>query len=247
MSKLAIGRNQVKEALRASLAEKVFVGKGTRGAAVGEIRNAARAARIPVAEVSRHKLSELSGSGTNQGVVAVLSEVPYKDVAEILVLARNRGEPPLIALLDQIQDPHNLGAVIRSAEAAGVHGVVITKRRAAGVTDAAFRASAGAAAHVPIVRVANLKNTIEALKKERVWIVGADPDGRDIYHETDLSGPLGIVIGGEGKGLRHLILEHCDFTVRIPMSGRINSLNASVAAALLFFEAKRQREAGGKN
>ncbi len=239
MSKLAIGRNQVKEALRASLVEKVFVAKGVRD--VDEIRLAARAGGVPVVEVNRRKIDGLADGERHQGIVATLSRVPYADVAKILAAARARGEAPLVALLDEIQDPHNLGAIIRSAEAAGVHGVVITKRRAAGVTEAVFRASAGAVAHIPVVKVANLKNAIEALKKERIWIVGADQDARETYNEADLTGPLGIVIGGEGKGLRRLVREHCDFTVRIPMSGKVNSLNASVAAALMFFEVKRQR------
>ncbi len=239
MADLAIGRNQVKEAIRASLVERVFVAKGTRD--VGEIRQAARAAGIPVVEVNRRKLEELAGGERHQGIVAALSRVSYADLAAILASARERGEPPLVALLDEIQDPHNLGAIIRSAEAAGVHGVVITKRRSAGVTDAVFRASAGAAAHVPVAKVANIKNAIEFLQKEKVWIVGADQDAREIYHDADLTGPLGIVIGGEGKGMRRLVREHCDFTIRIPMSGKVNSLNASVAAALMFFEVRRQR------
>ncbi len=243
MSKLAIGRNQVKEALKASLVEKVFVAKGTKD--VGEIRRAASAGGIPLVEVNRRKLEELAGGERHQGIIAAISGVPYTDIAAILDTARARGEPPLVALLDEIQDPHNLGAIIRSAEAAGVHGVVITKRRAAGVTEAAFRASAGAAAHVPVAKVANLKNAVEALKKERVWIVGADQEAPEVYNEADLTGPLGIVIGGEGKGLRRLIREHCDFTVKIPMSGKVNSLNASVAAALMFFEVKRQRAKSG--
>ena len=239
MSKLAIGRNQVAEALKASLAGKVFIVKGTTG--LDDIKQAARDAKVPFVAVNRRKLEDLAAGERHQGVVATLSSVPYTDVAAILAAARSKGEPPLIALLDEIQDPHNLGAILRSAEAAGVHGVTITKHRSAGVTEAAFRASAGAAAHIPVAKVTNLRNTIDSLKKEKVWIVGADQDATETYNEADLTGPLGIVIGGEGKGMRRLIKENCDFTVKIPMSGKVNSLNASVAAALMFFEARRQR------
>jgi 23S rRNA (guanosine2251-2'-O)-methyltransferase len=243
MGKYAVGRNQVKEALGASLVEKVYIAKGSRGRAVDEVRQAARSAKVPVLQVNRRKLEELAGGLRDQGVVGLLSEIPYSSLEEILASAEKRGEPAFIALLDGIQDPHNLGAIIRSAEAAGLHGVVVTTRRSAGLSETVFRTSAGAAAHLPVAKVGNLSSTIESLKKKRVWVVGADQGADKACYETDLTGPLAVVVGGEGKGVRRLVKEHCDFTVRIPMAGRVNSLNASVAAALVFFEAKRQRDA----
>ena len=242
MAKFAVGRNQVQEALGAGLVEKVYVARGSRGKPIAEVWRAARAARVPVMEVSRRKLEELAGGVRNQGVVGSLAEVPYSSLEEILGAAEERGEKPFLALLDQVQDPHNLGAIIRSAEACGLHGVVVTSRRSAGMSEAVFRTSAGAAAHLPVAKVANLSHTVETLKKKRIWVAAADQDAEKTCYEADLTGPLAIVVGGEGKGIRRLVKEHCDFTVRIPMAGKVNSLNASVAAAVVFFEAKRQRD-----
>ncbi len=233
----------MKEALQAGLAEKVYVAGGSRGKAIAEVWRAAKSARVPVLEVSRRRLEELAGGLRNQGVVGLLSEVPYSSLEDIIAAAEQRHETPFVALLDQIQDPHNLGAIIRSAEACGLHGVVVTSRRSAGLSETVFRTSAGAAVHLPIAKVGNLSNAIETLKKKRVWVVGADQDAEKTCYDTDLSGPLAVVVGGEEKGVRRLVKEHCDFTVRIPMAGKVNSLNVSVAAAIVFFEAKRQRDA----
>ncbi len=242
MADLAIGRNQVEEALRANTAEKVLVARGTKGAAIREIRSDARGAGVPVRDVDRREVNGMADGLRHQGVIAILARVGYVSVDDILKHARSLGEDPFIALLDGLQDPRNLGAVLRSAEAAGVHGVVLTTRKSVGLTEAAFRTSAGAAAHIRVARVTSLKNTLEKLKKARVWIAGADQEGDQSLHEADLAGPVGIVIGGEGKGLRRLVREHCDFTVRIPMAGKINSLNASGAGALIFFEVRRRRD-----
>ncbi len=244
MADLAIGRNQVEESLRASTVERVLVARGTKGAAIREIRSTARSAGVPVRDVDRREINGMAEGLRHQGVIAILSRIPYVEVDDILEHARSLGQELFIALLDGVQDPRNLGAIIRSAEAAGVHGVVLTTRKSVGLTEAAFRTSAGAAAHILVARVKSLKNTLEKLKKAHVWIAGADQEGDQSLHEVDLTGPIGIVIGGEGKGLRRLVREHCDFTVRIPMAGKINSLNASVAGALIFFEVRRWRDSG---
>jgi 23S rRNA (guanosine2251-2'-O)-methyltransferase len=241
MSDIIVGRNAVVEALRSGQTiEKVFLARGLHGRIVTEVRRRARGSGVPVEEVPRAKLDALSGATKHQGVVALGAAAPYLDLDDIRQRAVARQEPPLIAVLDGIEDPRNLGAIMRCAESAGVHGIVVPKRRAAGLTAAAIKAAAGAHAHLPVVRVTNIAALLDELKKEGLWIIGADPGADKIFYEAELSGPSAIVIGGE-SGMRRLVRERCDVLVRIPMYGAVASLNASVAAALLFYEVRRQR------
>ncbi len=236
------GRNPVLEWLRAGYpAEKLLVSRELSGAALQEIQKLAAAGRIPVENLPRNDLARAAGSDNHQGVAARVTLPDYVEVEEILAIAAGRGEPPLIALLDCIQDPHNFGAILRTAEGAGLHGVIIPKDNAAPMTAAVYKASAGAAAHVAVARVTNLSRTIDELKEKGVWFTGADEEGSKLYTDLDLRGPTGLVLGSEGKGLRRLVREECDFITRIPLQGKVSSLNVSVAAALLFFEARRQR------
>jgi len=202
---------------------------------------AARERGIPVREVEKNKLRELAGTEGHQGVVAILSQISYGEIDDILQKAKEANETPLIAILDEIQDPHNLGAIIRSAEAFGFHGIIIPKDRSAGLTDVVVKTSAGAVSFIPIVRVVNLARLIDDLKEAGVWIAGADQDANESFYKADLNRSLGIVIGSEGKGLRPLIKKKCDFLLRIPLVGKVNSLNASVAAAILFCDVRNQR------
>ena len=187
----------------------------------------------------------MSVTGNHQGVIAQAAAHPYATLEELFAAAEGRGEPPLFVLCDGIEDPHNLGAIIRSADAAGAHGVIIPKRRAAGLTAVAARASAGALEHIPVHRATNLAAALDALKGKGVWVFGAEADGTVSLYEADFAGPAALVIGSEGAGLSRLIREKCDFIVSIPMRGRVNSLNASNAAAVLLFEAVRRRLHGG--
>lgn len=200
----------------------------------------ARKENIPVQRVDRQRLDKFAPETAHQGVVALAAAREYVEVEEILK-AVQPGEAPLLMLLDEIHDPHNLGAILRTAEAAGVHGVIIPRRRSAPLTQTVARSSAGAVEYVPVARVANLAMTMEDLKKKGLWIAGADAGGRELYWDARLDGPLALVIGGEDKGLGRLVKERCDMLVRFPMYGRINSLNASVAAALFAYEVLRQR------
>lgn len=200
----------------------------------------ARKENIPVQRVDRQRLDKFAPETAHQGVVALAAAREYVEVEDILK-AVQPGEAPLLMLLDEIHDPHNLGAILRTAEAAGVHGVIIPRRRSAPLTQTVARSSAGAVEYVPVARVANLAMTMEDLKKKGLWIAGADAGGRELYWDARLDGPLALVIGGEDKGLGRLVKERCDMLVRFPMYGRINSLNASVAAALFAYEVLRQR------
>ena len=237
------GRNPVVEALRAGRPfNKVLLAQGVgRSAAVAEILRLAKKARVVVERVDRRAIDRLSPGGRSQGVVAIAAAKSYTALERLLGVARERGEPPLLVALDHIEDPHNLGAVIRTADAAGVHGVIIPQRRAAALTGSVARGSAGAVEYVPVARVVNLSNALERLAKDNVWTVGIDPGGQRDYTEVDYRQPTAIVIGAEGKGLSRLVKEHCDLLASIPMRGRVASLNASVAAALVMYEAARQR------
>lgn len=242
MAHIIYGKNPVLEALTAGQPiNKIFVASGTRRAADNQIVQLARQRGIPVREADRRKLAALAGHAETQGVVALLTSQNYQELVDIFRVAQQRNESPLIALLDEIQDPHNLGAIIRSAEAFGFHGIIVTKNHSVGLTAVVAKTSAGAVAHLPIVRVTNLVQTLKDLKAQNIWLAGAAQEANATVFETDLNRPLGIVIGSEGRGLRRLVKETCDFLVRIPMFGRVNSLNASVAAALIFCEARRQR------
>lgn len=242
MSTNIYGKNPVKEALEAGLPiQKIFMAAGGKQKRDQKIEQLAHQRGIPVRFVDRKKLIELVGHDGAQGVVAVASEFGYSEAEDVFQNAKKKDEPPLIAILDEIQDPHNLGAIIRSAEAFGFHGIFIPKDRSAGLSDVVAKTSAGAISYMPIVRVTNLARELDELKERGIWIAGADQDAKESYYESNLKGPLGLVIGSEGKGLRRLIREKCDFLVRIPMVGKMNSLNASVAAALIFAEVRRQR------
>ncbi len=237
------GRNSVLEALKSGRpVNKVLVARGERQGSLREIIGQARARGLVVQEVEATKLTEIAGGVRHQGVVAMVPPVAYAEVEDILAKARALGEPPFLVLLDELEDPHNLGAILRTADAAGVHGVLIPKRRSAPLSATVAKTSAGAVEYVPVARVGNVVQAIEALKQEGLWVVGADMDGEKPYYQADLKGPLLVVVGGEGRGLGRLAKEACDFVVRIPMRGRISSLNASVACSLLLYEVYRQRE-----
>ena len=236
------GRNAVIEALRAGTAiDKIYLAKGDTDSALGHIANTARANGVVVVNADRRKLDEMSRTHAHQGVIAVAAVRAYASIEDIFQRAEERGEAPLIVLCDELSDPHNLGAVIRTAECAGAHGVVIPKRRSAGLTAIVAKTSAGAVSHIPVARVPNLTALMKELQKRGVWIFGAEMNGTTSLYEADLKGPAAIVIGSEGSGMSRLVAETCDFTVSIPMKGKINSLNASAAAAILLYEAVRQR------
>ncbi len=237
------GRNSVLEALKSGRpVNKVLVAKGERQGSLREIIGQAKARGLVVQEVDAAKLAELTGGMRHQGVVAMVPPVAYAEVEDILAKARDLGEPPFIVLLDELEDPHNLGAILRTCDAAGAHGVLIPKRRSAPLSAVVAKTSAGAVEYVPVARIGNVVQAIEALKKEGLWVVGADMDGDRPYYKADLKGPILLVVGGEGRGLSRLAKETCDFLVRIPMKGQITSLNASVACSLLLYEVYRQRE-----
>ncbi len=236
------GRNAVTEALRAGTnIDKIFIMKGEVDAALGHIASAARQKGIVVADADKNKLDKMSRTHAHQGVIAVAAVREYVSVEDILQIARDKGEQPLIVVCDELSDPHNLGAVIRTAECAGAHGVVIPKRRSAGLTAVVAKTSAGAVSHLPVARVANLPSLLKDLKKQGLWIFGTAADGTTSLYDADLKGPAVIVIGSEGDGMSRLVSETCDFLVSIPMKGKLNSLNASAAAAILLYEAVRQR------
>ena len=236
------GRNAVAEALRAGTPiDKVFLLKGEVDLPLRQLANQARQQGAVLAEVDRHKLDAMSRTHAHQGIIAVAAVREYASVEDLLQAARDRGEPPLLVVCDELSDPHNLGAVIRTAECAGAHGVIIPKRRSAGLTAVVAKTSAGAVSHLPVARVANLPSLLKQLKKEGLWIFGAAADGPVSLYEADLKGPAAIVIGSEGSGMSRLVAETCDVLVRIPMKGKLNSLTASAAAAILLYEAVRQR------
>ena len=236
------GRNAVIEALRAGVAiDKIFIARGETDAALGHIASAAREKGVVVVDADRRKLDAMSRTRAHQGVIAQAAVREYASVDDILAAARERGENPLILVCDELSDPHNLGAVIRTADAAGAHGVIIPKRRSAGLTAVVGKTSAGAVAYVPVARVPNLTALLKELKEEGIWVFGAAAEGSTSLYQADFKGPAAIVIGSEGTGMSRLVEETCDFTVSIPMLGKINSLNASAAAAVLLYEAVRQR------
>jgi 23S rRNA (guanosine2251-2'-O)-methyltransferase len=239
------GRNAVLEALRSGRPiGKILVAEGSRPGPLQELRRLARERGVLVQEVERMRLDRMSLTGKHQGVIALALAKEYVTVDDILRVARERQEEPFLLVLDGIEDPHNLGALIRTAEGAGVHGVVVPKRRAAPLTAAVGRASAGALEYMAVAQVPNLARCIEDLKSRGLWVVGADPQGEQVYTAADLTGPIAVVIGSEGKGIHRLVKEKCDFLVTLPMRGRISSLNASVAGSLVMYEIVRQRAGG---
>lgn len=237
------GRHSVLEAFRAGeLVDRLFVQKGLNGGPILSILKEARKNGTMVDFVSRERLDHMSETGHHQGVAATLSAFRYSEMEDIFALAGKKGVPPFIFLLDGIEDPHNLGAIIRTANLAGAHGVIIPKRRATGLTATAVKASAGAVLHTPVVRVTNLVRTMDGLKDRGLWFACADMGGELMYRQN-LTGSIGLVIGNEGSGVSRLVREKCDFTAAIPMDGDIDSLNASVAAGILAYEVVRQRMA----
>lgn len=242
MSKQIEGRNPVLEALRSGRSiNKLVVARGQREGSIREVIALARQAGVIIQEVDRRNLDELAEGRAHQGVIAMVAAHRYADIDDIFQAAEARGEAPLIFVLDGIEDPQNLGALIRTADGAGVHGVIIPERRAAPLTETVAKVSTGAIEYVPVVRVTNLARSIEELKRRGVWVVGTHQEARELYHEAKLTGPLAIVIGSEGKGIGRLVAEKCDFTVRLPMLGHVTSLNAAVAGAVLAYEVRRQR------
>ena len=243
MADVIEGRNPVLEALRSGRSvNRVLLAIDTgRHSAVAEILQLARAGKIPVDYVHRSVIDEASMTSAHQGVIAYAAAKEYVALEGLLELSRERGEPPLYCILDGIEDPHNLGAILRTAEASGIHGVVIRSRRAVGLTAAVAKASAGAVEYMPVARVANIAQAIQPLKKNNVWVVGIDLGGEADYTQVDFTWPTAIVIGAEGRGVSELVRKKCDSIASIPMKGQISSLNASVAAALVMYEAFRQR------
>ena len=236
------GRNAVIEALRAGRTiDKIFIAKGDVDKTLGHIASKARSAGIVVTEADRRKLDAMSQTHAHQGVIALCAVKEYSTIEDMLAVAAERGEAPFLVLCDEISDPHNLGAILRTAECAGAHGLIIPKRRSAGLTAIVGKTSAGAVSYLPVARVANLTSVLKDLKKQGVWIFGTAAGASTNLYSADLKGPAAIVIGSEGDGMSRLVAENCDFLVSIPMKGHISSLNASAAAAILLYEAVRQR------
>jgi 23S rRNA (guanosine2251-2'-O)-methyltransferase len=239
---LIIGRQPVLEALKAhQLIEKIIILQGTSGSQISRIKQLAKTLNIPIQELENRQFSEITPDANSQGIIAFIDSYHYVDIEDIISIAQKRSESPFILILDEIEDPHNLGALIRTAECAGVHGIIIPMHHTASVNATVTKTSAGATAHIAIARVTNIVQIMNELKKKGIWIVGTEISGDKSYIDQDYSGPLAIVIGNEGRGIRRLVKEKCDFLVRIPMRGKIESLNASVAGALVIFEALKDR------
>ena len=236
------GRNAITEALKSGRAiNKVFLADGDVDKALGRLAAQAKDAGAVVVRIDRRKLNEMSPTGAHQGIIASVAAHEYSTINDILAAAEAKGEAPLLVICDELSDPHNLGAILRSAECAGAHGVIIPKRRSVGLTAVVGKASAGAIEYMPVARVSNLSAAIRELKERGVWIYGTAAEGASPLYQTDLTGPTAIVIGNEGVGMSRIVAESCDFKVSIPMKGHISSLNASAAAAILLYEAVRQR------
>ncbi|MDD6848803.1 MAG: 23S rRNA (guanosine(2251)-2'-O)-methyltransferase RlmB [Oscillospiraceae bacterium] len=237
-----VGRNPVSEAIRSSRTiDRILVTKGGKTGAIVGILAKAKEKQIPIKEVDSKKLDYLAGNENHQGIIAMAAVKEYSSVEDIFALAEKRQEKPFIVVLDEIEDPHNLGAIIRTAECTGVHGIIIPKRRSATLSFAVGKASAGAVEYVPVARVTNIANTIDELKERGLWVFGADMNGTE-YTECDFDGAVALVIGNEGKGIGRLVREKCDQIVSLPMKGKINSLNASVAAGVLMYAVSSKRK-----
>lgn len=238
------GRNPIIEALKNNRPiEKIMVNKASKEGSIKKILAMAKENKVIIQEVDRHKLDEMSESHAHQGVIAITSDYRYYDLDEILEIPRQNGEDPFFIILDGITDPHNLGSIIRTADAVGAHAVIIPKRRSVQITPIVAKASAGAVEYLPVCKVTNIVNTIKTLKENGLWIAAVDMDGQAFYQQN-LGGPLGLVVGSEGEGISRLVKQNCDFTVSMPMSGNVTSLNASVAGGILLYEVYRQRNAG---
>lgn len=236
-----IGKNPVIEALKSNREiNKILIAEGSQRGQMQQVTKLAKEANVLVQFVPKKKLDQIT-DGNHQGVLAYVAAYEYAEMDDLFALAEKRNEPPFFLLLDEIEDPHNLGSIMRTADAAGAHGIIIPKRRAVGLTATVAKASTGAIEHIPVVRVTNMARTIDELKDKGVWIVGTDASGNQDYRSLDGTLPLGVVIGSEGKGMGRLIRDKCDFLVQMPMVGHVTSLNASVAAALLMYEVYRKR------
>ena len=236
------GRNAVLELLETGKdINKIFIANGEKHGSINKIISLAKEKRVVIVEVDRAKLNQMSMSDNHQGVIAIVPPFDYCEVEDIIEEAKRKQEKPFILILDGIEDPHNLGSIIRTAETAGVHGIIIPKRRAATVNSTVYKVSAGAVEHMKIARVNNLNETIKYLKDNDVWICGTDMDARNYYYNEKFDGPIAIVIGSEGFGMSRLVKENCDFLVKIPMKGKITSLNASVSAGIVMYEVVKQR------
>ena len=241
---ILVGRNSVMEALKSGRSiNKLWIAKGDRQGSLREIGALAKKQGIIMQEVDVNRIKDLAGDMRHQGVLAFVSPVEYQEWEDVLADVTERGEMPLFILLDELEDPHNLGAILRTCDAAGAHCVLIPKRRACPLNATVAKTSAGAVEYVPVAQIGNISQTIRSLKKAGFWVVGADMDGTENFYDANLTGPLLLVVGSEGKGMGRLTKELCDFLVKISMHGRINSLNASVACSLLLYEAERQRSA----
>ncbi len=236
-----VGRNPVLEILKADKeVEKLYVLKGELQGSINKIIGIAKDRKIIIQQVDRAKLDSMSDGNAHQGVVALITDYKYATIEDILNKAEEKQQPPFVIILDEIEDPHNLGAIIRTAECAGAHGVIIPKRRSAQVNQTVYKSSAGAVEHMLVAKINNVVNTIEELKDKGLWVYGADINGADYHFNTSLKGAIALVIGNEGKGMSRLVKEKCDVLVKIPMEGKISSLNASNAAAILIYEVFRQ-------
>ena len=241
-SDIISGRNPVLEAIRSGRAiNKILIEKNASRTSTSELITLAKQNRIPFEFVDRRLIAKVDPKSAGKGVIAYVATKEYANLDDLLRISKDLNEPPFFVILDGIEDPQNLGAILRTADAAGVHGVITRTRRAAGLTAGVSRASAGAVEYVPVARVANITQVIDELKKRNVWVIGIDMNGETDYRQADYKTATAIVIGSEGKGLSHLVRQHCDSIVRIPMKGKLSSLNASVAAALIIYEVYRQR------
>lgn len=241
------GINAVSEALQGGRkVEMIYMVEGPESKRIMAIKEDAISQKLPIKFVKRERMDQMAGNDRHQGVIALVESYSYASLEDVMALAVRRNETPFIVILDGIEDPHNLGAIIRTAECAGVHGIIIPKHHAAEITPAVSRASAGAVEHMLVVKSTNLVNVLKELKGLGFWIIGADMEGQSDYYKTSIPTPAALVIGSEGKGIRRLVREHCDLLLRIPLYGNVNSLNASVAGALLIYEIIRQRNMSGK-
>ena len=242
------GRNAVLELLESDRdINKIFISDGEKHGSINKIIALAKQKKVIINEVSRAKLNQMSQTENNQGVIAIVPPFEYCDIDDILVFAKSKDENPFILILDEIEDPHNLGSIIRTAETAGVHGIIIPKRRAVGVNSTVAKVSAGAVEHMNIARVNNINDAINYLKQNDIWICGTDIDAKNYYYNEDYTGGIGIVIGNEGSGMGRLVKKNCDFLVKIPMKGKVTSLNASVSAGIIIYEVLKQRNINNKH
>ena len=236
------GRNAVMEAIKGNRTiEALYITAGQTEGSINAIKKLAKEKKLVIKEVDKKKLDSLSGGAVHQGVVALVTPYKYCEVSEIIKYAKDKGEAPFIVILDELEDPHNLGSIIRTAELCGVHGIIIPKRRNVGITTTVYKASVGAIEHVKVAKVTNLNSTIDELKEQGIWVYGADIAGDEYSYEVDFSGPCALIIGSEGRGISKLTLKKCDKLVKIPMVGKINSLNASVAGGIMMYEVLKGR------